>query len=126
MKVISIIDDDCIVRGAIADLLQSVGYEVTSFGSAEEFLGSGNLTEASCVITDLNMPSIDGLELQSRLAAQGYSIPLIFVTAFPEEKFRKRAMHAGAVGFLSKPFVEDALINCLERALNGSPRHAAV
>jgi FixJ family two-component response regulator len=124
MKVISIVDDDCIVREAMADLIESLGYEVTTFESAELFLESGSLTNTSCVITDLNMPGLDGLELQSRLIAQGHPIPVIFVTAFPEERFRKRAMAAGAVGFLSKPFVEEALINCVEGALNGSAQHA--
>ena len=71
MKVISIIDDDCIVREAIADLLQSLSYEVTTFESAEDFLGSGSLTETSCLITDLQMPGLDGFELQSRLIVQG-------------------------------------------------------
>ena len=103
MKVISIIDDDCIVREAIADLLQSLSYEVTTFESAEDFLGSSSLTETSCVITDLHMPGLDGLELQSRLIAQSHPAPVIFVTAFPEERFRKRAMAAGAVGFLTYP-----------------------
>ena len=122
MKVISIIDDDRIVREAIADLLQSLGYEVTTFESAEDFLESGSLTHTSCVITDLNMPGLDGLELQSRLIAQGHPTPVIFVTAFPEERFRKRATDAGALGFLSKPFTEDALVHCMETALASTPR----
>src|SRR5215469_13783942 len=86
MKVISIIDDDCIVREAIADLLQSLSYEVKTFESAEDFLGSSSITETSCVITDLHMPGLDGLELQSRLIAQSHPAPVIFVTAFPEER----------------------------------------
>jgi FixJ family two-component response regulator len=123
MKIIAIVDDDCIVREAMADLLQSLGYEVTTFESAEHFLESASLTETSCLITDLHMPGLDGLELQSRLIAQGNPTPVIFVTAFPEERFRKRAMNAGAVGFLSKPFAEDALINCVEAALTGSAHY---
>ena len=118
MTIISIIDDDCIVREAVADLLQSLGYEVTAFESAEDFLGSGSLTETSCIITDLQMRGLDGLELQSRLIVQGHPTPVIFITAFPQERFRKRAMNAGAVGFLSKPFAEDDLIACVEKALN--------
>jgi FixJ family two-component response regulator len=116
--IISIIDDDYIVRDALADLLQSLGYEVTTFKSAEDFLDSGSLAESSCLITDLHMPGLNGLELQSRLIAQGHATPVIFVTAFPEERFRKRAISAGAIGFLR--FTEEALIHCVERALTGS------
>ena len=117
---ISIIDDDHFARGAIGDLVQSLGYEVSTFESAERFLESGRLAETSCLITDLHMPGLDGLELQSRLVADGDCTPVIFVTAFPEEKFRERAISAGAVGFLSKPFDESSLIHCLETALNTS------
>jgi FixJ family two-component response regulator len=121
MALISIVDDDRIVREAVGDLVESFGYEVASFESAEDFLKSGRLAETSCLITDLQMPGLDGLELQSRLIAEGHRMPVIFITAFPEEKSRKRAKLAGAVGFLSKPFIEESLINCLESALNGSP-----
>src|ERR1700751_1245802 len=121
MTIISIVDDDRIVREALADLLRSLGYEATTFESAEDFLESRSLAQTSCLITDLHMPGLDGLELQSRLIAQGHQTPIIFVTAYPEEQFRKRAMNAGAVGFLSKPLIEDVLIHCVETALNGSP-----
>ena len=121
MTFISIIDDDCMVREAIADLVQSLGYEARTFESAEDFLGSGRLSETSCLITDVHMPGLDGLELQSRLVAQGRHTPVIFVTAFPEERLRKRAINAGAVGFLSKPFTEDTLIHCMETALASTP-----
>ena len=120
MTIISIVDDDRIVREAMADLLRSLGYEATTFESAEDFLESCNLAQTSCLITDLHMPGLDGLELQSRLIAQGHQTPIIFITAYPEERFRKRAMNAGAAGFLNKPFTEDALINCVESALNSS------
>jgi FixJ family two-component response regulator len=120
MPIVSIIDDDPIVREATADLLQSLGYEAKPFESAEHFLESGALAETSCLITDLQMPGLNGLELQTRLIAQGHSIPVIFVTAFPEERFRNRAMNAGALAFLSKPFAEDSLIKCVESALNQS------
>jgi FixJ family two-component response regulator len=117
MPIISIIDDDPIVREATADLVESLGYEAKTFEAAEHFLESSTLAETSCLITDLQMPGLSGLELQSRLIAQGHSTPVIFVTAFPEERFRRRAMNAGALAFLSKPFAEDALIKCVERAL---------
>jgi len=114
---ISIIDDDQVVREATGDLVQSLGYEVATFESAERFLESGRLAETSCLITDLQMPGLSGLDLQSRLIAEGQRIPVIFITAFPEERFRRRAMNAGAVGFLSKPFDEESLIRYLETAL---------
>ena len=114
---ISIIDDDQVVREATGDLVQSLGYDVLTFESAERFLESGRLAETSCLITDLHMPGLSGLDLQSRLIAEGQRIPVIFVTAFPEERFRRQAMDAGAVGFLSKPFDEESLIRSLETAL---------
>ena len=124
MMTISIIDDDRIVREPIGDLIQSLGYEVATFESAEHFLESGRLVGTSCLITDLHMPGLDGLELQNQLIADGHRMPIIFVTAYPEDKFRKRAMKAGAVGFLNKPFSEDSLINYVEAALNASMQHA--
>jgi FixJ family two-component response regulator len=84
---ISIIDDDQTVREATGDLVQSLGYEVLTFESAERFLESGRLAETSCLIADLHMPGLSGLDLQSRLIAEGQRIPVIFVTAFPEERF---------------------------------------
>ena len=118
---ISIVDDDNFVRESLRDLIESLGYEVATFESAERFLGAARLPETACLITDLQMPGLSGLDLQSRLIADGHCIPIIFVTAFPDERFRVRAMSAGAVGFLRKPFDEGLLISCLETALH---RHA--
>ena len=123
MGTISIIDDDPIVREAIADLVQSLGYETATFESAEQFLECGAVGETSCLITDLQMPGQSGLELQKQLLANGHHTPVIFVTAFPEEKFKNRAMNAGAVAFLSKPFREDSLIECVKTALNSTINH---
>jgi FixJ family two-component response regulator len=120
VAMISIIDDDRIVREAIGDLIQSLGYEVAAFESAEQFLESGRIAETTCLVTDLQLPGLDGLQLQTQLLADGYSLPVIVITAFPEEKFRKRAMDAGAVGFLSKPVDERLFLDCLDTALNGS------
>jgi FixJ family two-component response regulator len=117
---ISIVDDDDFVRESIRTLVESLGYEVATFESAEKFLESGRLPQTSCLITDLQMPGLSGLDLQGRLIADGHCIPIIFITAFPDHKFRFRAMSAGAVGFLSKPFDERLLISCLDRALNPS------
>jgi|SRR5258705_13316369 FixJ family two-component response regulator len=116
---ISIVDDDAFVRQAVEDLIQSLGYRTATFPTAERFLESGRVEETSCLIADLQMPGLNGLDLQSHLMAQGHRTPIIFITAFPEEKSRTRALNAGAVGFLSKPCDEDALINCLEIALTG-------
>ena len=123
MATISIIDDDRIVREAIADLVQSLGYEAATFESAEQFLESGAVAQTSCLITDLQMPGRSGLELQEQLLAEGHHTPVIFVTVFSEEKFKNRAMNAGAVAFLSKPFPEDSLIDCVKTALNSTLNH---
>src|SRR6516164_9885634 len=117
---ISIVDDDDFVRESIRTLVESLGYEVATFESAERFLESERLPQTSCLITDLQMPGLSGLDLQGRLIGDGHCIPVIFVTAFPDEKFRVRAMRAGAVGFLSKPFDESLLISCLDSALSPS------
>ena len=123
MTTISIVDDDPIVREAIADLVESLGYEAETFESAEQFLASGAIGETSCLITDLQMSGQSGLELQRQLLADGHHTPVIFVTAFPEEKFKNRAMNAGAVAFLSKPFRDDTLIECGKAVLNSNLNH---
>jgi FixJ family two-component response regulator len=118
MTTISVIDDDPIVREAIADLISSLGYEVATYESAEHFLESDQFAQTSCLITDLQMPGLNGLDLQRRLIADRHSLPIIFVTAFPNENYRQRAMSAEAIGFLSKPFDDAALIECLKTALS--------
>jgi FixJ family two-component response regulator len=117
---IAIVDDDAFVRESLRDLMESLGYNVAAFESSERFLEVACLAETSCVIIDLQMPGFSGLDLQDGLIADGRYIPIIFITGFPDEKFRVRAMRAGAVGFLSKPFNERSLISCLETALNPS------
>lgn len=114
---ISIIDDDSFAREGISGLVQSYGYSVAAFASAEHFLACGSLSEVTCVVTDLNMPGMDGLGLQRELRDRGCRIPIIFVTAYPDEQQRRRAFDAGAVGFLSKPFSEKSLLDCLSLAL---------
>jgi FixJ family two-component response regulator len=116
---ISIIDDDESVRVAIHSLVRSLGYIVHPFASAEEFLQSAQRNDTSCVITDVQMPTMSGLELQVRLRAQGYHVPFIFITAFPIESVRARAMKAGATCFLTKPLDPETLIQCLHDALEG-------
>ena len=120
-SVISVIDDDASVRAAANNLLSSHGYIVHTFASAEEFLQSAGLHESVCVIADVQMPVMSGLDLLAHLRAQGYAAPFIFITAFPEESVRARALKAGAICFLAKPFAGPALISCIETALNRHP-----
>jgi FixJ family two-component response regulator len=113
---ISIVDDDASVRGAIARFLRSIGYSTRVFASAKEFLSS-RFGESSCIIADVQMPDMSGIELQEHLLAEGHKIPLIFITAFPGDQVRDRALKAGAICFLSKPFDENHFIECLQLAL---------
>jgi FixJ family two-component response regulator len=116
-RVISVVDDDAFARDAIGDLIQSLGYRALAFPSAEQFLDSGCAGEVDCLITDLQMPGISGFDLQNHLQAAGCDTPVIFVSAFAEERFRRRALNAGAVAFLSKPFQAERLIGCIDTAL---------
>jgi FixJ family two-component response regulator len=115
--VISIVDDDASVRVATNNLLRSRGYVVHTFASAEEFLGSPYLDETSCVIADVQMSAMTGLDLLTQMRAKGCDSPFIFITAYPDESIRARAIKAGAVCFLAKPFAVHKLIECLEAAL---------
>jgi FixJ family two-component response regulator len=119
--VISIIDDDESVRAATNRLVRSLGFNALTFASADEFLQSSNLSDTSCLIADIQMPGVDGLELQRILIAKGNKVPIIFITAFPDERIRARALQAGAVGFLSKPFEGATLIQCIDDALKKLP-----
>jgi FixJ family two-component response regulator len=118
--VISIIDDDESVREATKSLVRSLGYKAAVFASAEEYLQSNWLDDSSCLITDLHMPGMSGVDLQDRLIADGRQIPMIFVTAYYEEKVRDRVLDAGAYGFLRKPFNDESLIECLDKALSSA------
>jgi FixJ family two-component response regulator len=115
--VISIVDDDASVRAATNNLVRSHGYSAHTFASAEEFLQSAHLNDTSCVIADVQMPAISGVELLLLLRIRGHRVPFIFMTAFPTEELRARALKAGAVGFLAKPFDGSVLISCLETTL---------
>jgi tungstate transport system substrate-binding protein len=114
---ISIVDDDALARDGIRGLVESLGYKTITFGSAGDFLQSSMGAETACLITDLQMPGLSGLELQEELRSQGYHTPVIAITAFPNEKYRTRALDNGAVGFLSKPFDEASLIKYLTAAI---------
>ena len=117
--VISIIDDDASVRTATNNLLRSHGYTVRTFASAEEFLRSTHLNDTSCVIADVQMPVMSGVELLTLMRTQGHRVPFIFITAFPDESVRARVLKAGGICFLAKPFAGPTLINCLANALEG-------
>jgi FixJ family two-component response regulator len=118
LSVISVIDDDASVRTATDNLLSSHGYLVHTFASAEAFLQSARLSDTSCVVADVQMPLMSGLDLLTQMRTRGYTVPFIFITAFPEESVRARALKAGAICFLAKPFAAPALINCVEAAVN--------
>ena len=117
---IAIVDDDASVREALKALVRSLGYGVSTFGSAQAFLNSEKINDISCAITDVQMPGLTGIDLQERLIAKGHRIPVIFLTGYPDENVRARAMKAGAVGLLSKPCNGDHLLGCLEKALSVS------
>lgn len=116
--VISIVEDDKSVRVATRSLVRSLGFTAHTFASAEDFLRSPCVHDSSCVITDVQMSGLSGLELQRCLLAQGRHTPIIFITAFPDENVKAQAMRAGAICFLIKPFDGSTLIRCLQAALN--------
>jgi FixJ family two-component response regulator len=117
VPVISIIDDDASIRVATNRLVRSLGYVAHTFASAEEFLAWSQVNDASCMIADVQMPGMSGIELQSHLLAQGRRLPIIFITAFPEERARTKALNAGAVCFLTKPFDGQTLVRHLDAVL---------
>ena len=116
--VISIVEDDAAVRAATENLVKSLGFDVYTFASAQEFLQSHREAETACLISDVQMPNMSGVELHANLANRGFRIPTIFMTAFPDESVRRRAMAAGAVGFLNKPFNGKALIQFIQDAIS--------
>ena len=118
-NLISVIDDDESVRRTTALLIESFGLRAAAFESAEGFLKSGQLHDTACLIVDVQMPSMNGLQLQSHLAAEGCGIPIIFITAYDDRESRGRAMRAGAVAFLSKPFGDEQLLQTIRSALRG-------
>jgi FixJ family two-component response regulator len=116
MPVIAIVDDNEPFRHATVSFIRSLGCAVLQFASAEAFLKSNRLYDTG-LISDVQMPGMNGIELQGKLIAQGYHFPIIFVTAFPEMKARAQALASGAIGFLAKPFNDETLITCLNKAL---------
>jgi len=116
-KLISIVDDDESIRRTTKLLVESLGFRAAVFESAEQILKSEGLDRTSCLIVDVQMPGMDGLQLQSQLAAMGRSIPIIFITAYDSKETRRRAIQAGAVAFLGKPFTDEQLLETIQLAL---------
>ena len=116
-KLVAIIDDDDLMRSALQGMLKSVGLPSQAFASAEDFLKSGQQQQTACLITDIRMPGMSGLELQAKLNAEHCRIPTIFITAHGDTKMRMQALRAGAVEFLAKPFDDEALLGSVRAAL---------
>ena len=117
LPLISVVDDDDSVRESLSGLIRSVGFGVMVFASAEEFLSSNRLLDIDCLILDVRMPGMSGIDLQRQLAATHTSIPVIFITAHGDEEARVRALNGGAVDYLLKPFSEEALLKAIDTAL---------
>ena len=115
---ISVVDDDESMREAIRGLMRSLGYRAQAFRSAEEFLTSRQVLHTCCLIADVQMPGMTGLELHRHLVALGKTIPTILITAYPDDSVRERALGDGVVGYLSKPFDENDLLACIRSSLD--------
>lgn len=118
--VISIVDDDESVREGMTDLVDTLGFSAVSFPSGEDFLKSDRVDSTSCLIADVHMPGMTGPELHRQLVASGKAIPTVLITAYPDERVRLRALKAGVVRYLIKPFAEDDFLDCLRSALEHS------
>jgi FixJ family two-component response regulator len=116
-NLISVVDDDESVRRTTKLLIESFGFRALAFESAESFLRSGQLQDNSCLIVDIQMPGMNGLQLQSHLAAEGCGIPIIFISAYDENNSRQRALQAGAAAFLGKPFSDERLLQTIRSVL---------
>lgn len=121
-NLISVVDDDECIRRTTKLLIESFGLRAAIFESAESYLNSSELGETACLVVDIKMPGMDGLELQSRLAAAGCNVPVVFITAYDDEESRGRAMQAGAVAFLGKPFSDEQLLESIRSALQDESR----
>ena len=120
--VIAIVDDDHSMREALTSLVRSLGYVAMAFDCAEDLLKSKRRRNVSCVITDVQMPGMTGIELHNRLVTSGEPIPTILITAFPDERARQRALQTGVICYLTKPFSEDDLLACIRSSLKpGQP-----
>ena len=116
-KLIAIVDDDANVREALKRLVYAFGYAASAFATAEEYLFSDVVRDTACLISDVQLPGINGPDLQARLIADGYRIPIVFVSGFFDETVRARVLAAGAVNYLAKPCNPESLMDCIEKAL---------
>lgn len=122
LSLISIVDDDASVRESLSSLMRSVGYKAKEHVSAEDFLSRGREDESACLILDVSMPGMNGLELQRRLTEIGWLIPIVFLSARAKEEEERRALRAGATAFLRKPVNDEALLHAIRAAINGQSR----
>jgi FixJ family two-component response regulator len=113
---VAIVDDDASIRETTKDLLESAGLDAATFASAEDFLNSGLLPSVVCTIADMRMPGMSGLALHEHLLASGNPIPTVLMTAYPDEPVRARALKAGVLCYLIKPFADDELLDCISAA----------
>jgi FixJ family two-component response regulator len=116
-NLIAVVDDDAAVRRTTGRLIEAFGFQAAIFESADSFLRSDQVSDTSCLVADVQMPGMNGLELQRHLAAAGLRIPIIFITAYDTKESRQRAMQAGAIAFLIKPFREELLLETIRAAL---------
>ena len=122
MKFVAIVDDDESIRAALQGFMKEAGLPAQSFASAEDFLASGNLNQVGCLVADIRMPGMSGLELQARLSADRHRMPIVFITAHGDESMKMQALRAGAVEFLAKPFNEEVLLDCVRAAMENRAR----
>ena len=122
MKFVAIVDDDESIRAALQGFMKEAGLPAQSFASAEDFLTSGDLNQVGCLVADIRMPGMSGLELQARLNADRHRIPIVFITAHGDENMKMQALRAGAVEFLAKPFNEEVLLDCVRAAMENRAR----
>ena len=121
-KFVAIVDDDESIRAALQGFMKEADLPAQSFASAEEFLGSGDVNQVGCLVADIRMPGMSGLELQARLNAERRRIPIVFITAHGDASMKMQALRAGAVEFLAKPFDEEVLLDCVRAAMENRAR----
>ncbi|MDB5360815.1 MAG: two-component response regulator [Rhodospirillales bacterium] len=119
--IVSVVDDDESVRISLAALVRSLGHIAHGFASAEAFLASGKAEQTDCLITDVQMPGMSGLDLQHQIIGRGGNVPMIFITAFPDDRLRDHVLAAGALGLLAKPYDGDILVSLIDTALSSRP-----
>jgi FixJ family two-component response regulator len=119
-ELIAVVDDDASVRSATVDLLASIGFACEAFEAAEDYLRSDAANRTACLILDVRMPGLNGFELQRLLSDEGRAVPIIFITSYPNERVRRRAIRGGAICYLSKPYSEEELLGCIRLALEAS------